>query len=59
METEIPVIFFNEKLFKSVNRNNYFQFPIFNQIDLTATLSCLFNLKIPDQNEGTNYYFEN
>ena len=54
METEIPVIFFNEKLFKSVNRNNYFQFPIFNQIDLTATLSCLFNLKIPDQNEGTN-----
>ncbi len=53
METEIPVIFFSEKLFTNVKKNNYFHFPIFNQIDLTSTLSCLFNLKIPDQNEGT------
>ena len=63
METEIPIIFFNEKLFSSVHRNNYLQLQKFNQIDFTATISCLFNLSIPDQNDGNclNFliYFRN
>ena len=58
METEIPVIFFSEKLFQKVSRNNYFRVEKFNQIDLTSTLSCLFNLKIPDENEGISFIDE-
>jgi hypothetical protein len=56
METEIPIVFFNEKKFLSNKKS--LKIEKFHQIDLVSTLACLFNTKIPQENDGIAFIDE-
>ncbi len=54
MEVKTPLFIFNSKyVFKRTSA-----FKEFKQIDFASTISCLFNLKIPEHNEGIAFISE-